>query len=175
MVGQTYIVPVVLYRHIINSSGAPAADPELRKLGYRDIVYKYEFFKIPVLDNRPHTDPPSFPMHYHIDLRFYETTDLGRGIVTQDTVVDLTHEPMVCIREMPEYNYVALPLATMLETLYGDKKLSSCNRCPHKNQYVGNCSTRDNIIECPAHGLMFDATTRKATNRRRTPIETKNA
>lgn len=158
VVGQSYNVPVVLYRHVVRTT------PEGEQ---------YEFFKIPILDPRPHTDPPNFPLHYHIDLRFYDTDDMGRSIVChRDVVWSPSYESMVCIREMPEYNYVAPPLAPMLNALYSDKGLSSCKRCPHQNQYVGNCSTRDNIIECPAHGLRFDADTGKVTNRKRTSLQT---
>lgn len=124
---------------------------------------------IPLYDH-PHNDVENgqSEVHYHVDLRYtdryaYHTPKACKR--TADLRIDL---PLLD-NEKLEYRNLEIQdetfnYVTPVEYIKNSKLKHKCihkGRCPHRGYDLSNVTPKNGIIECPLHGLHFDATTKQ--------------
>jgi hypothetical protein len=120
--------------------------------------------------------------HIHFDLRFitgsvekwlrlemadYEPDHaMLRWALHVDDIGAQYERVMPCVRQMPvlPWSQCGEGMAELLQQRLGadKRKLSKCNRCPHRGTPLNGMQVSDKgIVVCPAHGLAFNVKTRE--------------
>lgn len=142
---------------------------------------KFKFQWIPIIGEM-HTDPEigNFKSHYHVDYRFMTKAHQSKAFKsnvdgTKIFVIVVEKPPQIRLRRLKCYSNFT-PIQKGEESLIGnitfesfEKMMSKakviikdgCKFCPHKNMPLDACIVKDNIVECPGHGLLWNLKTRK--------------
>jgi nitrite reductase/ring-hydroxylating ferredoxin subunit len=135
-----------------------------------------ERFSVPIIGHAHH-DKEYFNAaspHYHIDRRFVNQATLkqfnswtrrsvmaGNIVARVKEIVHRERRKTCCVRRMPKVNLAH----QMFIAAYRDHRIDPANPvCPHKGFNLSGQPVRDGVIQCPLHGLCWDAVTGEATD-----------
>lgn len=161
IIGMYYLVPCIIYDTISDEG-------------------KKHLYVYPIINNL-HSDVDSGQEHehYHLDYRFIEMQGMDDISVKQkhsqhtfayNSRYDLLyHNPHY--KENYKVEYISLMCQrvnnlriTPTELIEIEKLKNKCiykNKCPHKGMDLSQVIPKDGIIQCPLHGLKFNAITKE--------------
>lgn len=138
--------------------------------------------------NHPHNDKENGQdhTHYHVDYRFVKCYARDRNIyddngklmaiippvvINKHSVHIYAKDQRVSLRKEEKIVYIILPVInedffsiTPIEFIKKSKLKHHCiykGKCPHRGYDLSQVNPINGIIECPLHGLKFDAKTNK--------------